>query len=304
MRLKEILLWQPGARARLGLVLFAVVLAAGIGHLHALTGLAYEFHVLFIVPVLLVAWWVGKRAGYGLALLSAGIWFLADRSLAGEQADAFPLLFNSAMRLTIFLCSAWLMARMRRVLHRESRLAREDALTRLPNRRAFHERGRRAFAQAQRQAEPLTVIVIDLDRFKEINDNLGHETGDRLLVTVAQVMLRHVRASDISGRLGGDEFALLLPNMDASAAASYSENLRQLLLEAMREHDWPVTFSIGVASYRQVPHDFATALAQADALMYEVKNSGRDRILLRNWEDETIRKSAPAGRRLHGRSVH
>ncbi|MDP1652737.1 MAG: GGDEF domain-containing protein [Rhodocyclaceae bacterium] len=287
MRLRDTLLWQPGAHARLGLVAFAVALAAGIGHLHALTGLGYEFHVFFIAPVLLVAWWVGKRAGYGLAILAAGIWFLADRSLAGEQADSFPLLFNSATRLTIFLCGAWLMARMHRVLHRESRLAREDALTRLPNRRAFHERGRRAFAQAQRQAAPLTAIVIDLDRFKEVNDSLGHIAGDRLLATVAQVMLRHVRASDIPGRLGGDEFALLLPNMDASAAAPYSENLRQHLLAAMREQGWPVTFSIGVASYRQVPRNFDVALAQADALMYEVKNGGRDRILQRVPDGES-----------------
>jgi len=303
MSLIDILLWQPGAHARLGLVACAVVLVAGIGYLHTLTGLGYEFHVFFIAPVLFVAWYIGKRAGYGLALLSVGIWFLADRLLQGEQADPFPLLFNSAMRLTMFLCGAWLMARMRRVLHRESRLAREDALTRLPNRRAFQERGRRAFAQAQRQAAPLTAIVFDVDRFKDVNDRLGHEVGDRLLATVAQVVRRHARASDIPGRLGGDEFALLLPNMDAAAAAPYSENLRQQLLAAMREHDWPVTFSIGVASYRQAPRDFAIALAHADALMYEAKNCGRDRILLRSQEDEPIRKSALARRQLHDRSV-
>jgi diguanylate cyclase (GGDEF)-like protein len=209
------------------------------------------------------------------------LWYFADRLLRGEQADAFPLLFNTFMRRPIFLGGAWLMAQMRYVMHHESRLAREDTLTQLPNRREFYERGQRAFAQAQRATAPCTVMFIDLDRFKEANDTLGHVTGDRLLAAVAAVMLRHVRASDIPGRLGGDEFALLLPNMDADAAATYAENLRRQLLAAMRKHGWPVIFSIGVACYRHAPRDFEAALAQADSLMYEAKNSGRDRILLR-----------------------
>lgn len=281
MKIKETLLWQPGARARGVIAVCATLSAAGIAYLHMMTGLAYEFHALFDVPVLLVAWLIGARAGYALAIVSVGLWFFADHLLRGEQADVFPLLFNTSMRLAIFLGGAWLMVQMRRALQRESRLAREDVLTQLPNRREFHEQGRRAFAQAQRLSAPFTVAFIDLDHFKEVNDNFGHEAGDRVLKNVAAVMLRHVRTSDIPGRLGGDEFALLLPNMDADAAATYTENLRQQLLAAMLEHGWPVTFSIGVACYRHAPRDFEAALAQADALMYEVKNSGRNRILLR-----------------------
>lgn len=281
MKIKETLLWQPGARARGVVAVCATLSAAGIAYLHMMTGLAYEFHVLFDIPILLVAWLIGARAGYTLAIFSVGLWFFADHMLRVEHSEAVPLLFNTSMRLAFFLGGVWLMAQLRYVLHRESRLAREDVLTQLPNRREFHEQGRHAFAQAQRLSAPFTVAFIDLDHFKEVNDNFGHEAGDRALKNVAAVMLRHVRASDIPGRLGGDEFALLLPNMDADAAATYTENLRQQLLAAMREHGWPVTFSIGVACYRHAPRDFEGALAQADALMYEVKNGGRDRILLR-----------------------
>lgn len=188
-------------------------------------------------------------------------------------------MFNIGMRLAIFVGWVWLLDQMRRVLQRESRLAREDALTQLPNRREFHERGRAAFAQAQRQGASSTVVFFDLDKFKQVNDELGHEVGDQLLTKVAAVMRLHVRASDIAGRLGGDEFALVLPNMDAAAAMPYVEELRQRLLATMGEHGWPVTFSIGVASYGVTPLDFDAALAQADALMYEVKNGGRNRIL-------------------------
>lgn len=283
MRIREALLWKPGAWARRGIIVATLALALGIGYLHTLTGLAYEFHVVFVLPVLIATWFVGPRAGYGLALLAAAEWFVADRLLAGEQADPFPLLFNTGMRLAIFIGGVWLLDEIRRVLQRESRLAREDALTHLPNRREFHERGRAVFAQAQRQGAPFSVVFIDLDRFKEVNDEFGHEAGDQLLVKVAGVLRLHVRESDVAGRLGGDEFALLLPNMDAASAATYVGVLRQRMLAAMGEHGWPVTFSIGVASYGVTPRDFDAALAQADSLMYEVKNGGRNRILQRGF---------------------
>lgn len=279
MNLKALLLWQPGFLLRSGILVLCVLITLLVGYLHTLTGLSYEFHVFFILPVLVVSWFNGKRFGYGMAVLAAVEWFIADRSLASDQANVLPLIFNTAMRLTIFLYGAWLIAEMRRVLMRESRMAREDALTQLPNRREFHERGQQAFAQGQRQSAPFTAVFIDLDRFKEVNDTLGHDIGDALLVTVARIIREQVRASDIPARLGGDEFALLLPNMNAEAASVYVEKLRKRLLEGMTEKGWPVTFSIGVASYQVAPQDFDLLVKQADALMYEVKRSGRDRVL-------------------------
>jgi len=197
--------------------------------------------------------------------------------------NLLPLVFNTIMRLVIFLYGAWLVAEMRRVLLRESRLAREDALTGLPNRREFRERGQQAFAQAQRQGAPFTAVFIDLDRFKEVNDCHGHAIGDELLTAVARTIRAHVRASDIPGRLGGDQFALLLPNMNAHGASRYLEKLQKQLLSTMNDKGWPVTFSIGVASFQVAPSDFDTLIGQADSLMYEAKRTGRDRILQRQW---------------------
>ena len=283
MKLKEAFLWQPAPLSRVGILVAGALLVTAIGYLHALTGLAYEFHALFIVPVLAVSWFLGARFGYALAALAAVEWFLADHMLMGDQSSLLPLLFNTVMRLAIFIGGAWLVGAIRHTLLRESRLAREDALTQLPNRREFHERGRQIFAQAQRQGAPFTAVFIDLDHFKEVNDSLGHAVGDLLLKSVATVMLNHVRVSDIPGRLGGDEFVLLLPNMKADAAAGYVEKLRHRLLDAMQVNGWPVTFSIGVASYRVTPQDLDGLLKQADALMYEVKRSSRDRVLLREY---------------------
>lgn len=283
MKFKDAFLWQPGWLYQSLILMGGALLVTAIGYIHALTGLAYEFHPFFIVPVLAVSWFLGSRFGYALAVLAAIEWFAIDRMISGDQLPLLPLLFNTAIRLVIFAGGAWLVGAIRRILLHESRLAREDALTQLPNRREFHERGRQSFAQAQREGAPFAAVFIDLDRFKEVNDTLGHEVGDRLLKKVAAAMRTHVRASDVPGRLGGDEFALLLPDMKADAVQAYVEALRGNLLDAMRVEGWPVTFSIGVASYRTTPQDFDALLKQADGLMYEVKRGGRDRILLREY---------------------
>ena len=279
MNLKALLLLQPGFLIRSGILILCMLITLLVGYLHTLTGLAYDFHVFFILPVLVVSWFNGKRFGYGVAVLAVLEWLIADRSLLGDKANVLPLIFNTTMRLAIFLYGAWLIGEMRRVLLRESRMAREDALTQLPNRCEFHERGLQAFAQAQRQGASFTAVFIDLDRFKEVNDTLGHDIGDALLTVVARIIREQVRISDVPGRLGGDEFALLLPNMNAQAASDYVEKLRNRLLATMREKGWPVTFSIGVASYKVAPQDFDLLIKQADTLMYEVKHSGRDHVL-------------------------
>ncbi len=279
MKLKQAILWQPEGIQRWLVLSGGSVLLAAIGYVHALIGLAYEFHPFFIIPILVVSWLIGPRFGYALALLAGAEWFWADWILAGDALAANSLLFNTFVRLAIFFGGVWLVDVVRVVLMREHRLAREDGLTRLPNRREFLERGYRVFAQAQRQGAPFAVAFIDLDHFKETNDLHGHAVGDQLLKRVAVIMRNHVRATDIPGRMGGDEFALLLPNMKSEVVSDYLGRLRETLLEAMRAQGWPVTFSIGVVSYATAPHDFDAMLGRADQLMYEAKRSGRDCIV-------------------------
>lgn len=285
MKLRQWILWKPDALARGFLLALGIGLTLAFGYIHYASGPRYEFHLFFALPILAVAWFLGFRPALGMVLLVVVVWLVADRALEDEQSSLFPLMFNSLMRLAIFLASAWMLAQMRRVLDRESRLAREDTLTGLANRRAFYEQGRVALALASRQQTPFTAVFIDLDKFKEVNDEQGHDTGDLLLLRVAEVFRRHVRAGDIVGRLGGDEFALLLPGMDDRAALAYVADLRQRLLAAMRESDWPVTFSIGVVSCHRAPDVLETLLKEADQLMYEAKDAGRDRILQRVPDD-------------------
>lgn len=281
MNLRQWILWKPAFALRGLLLLAGFGLILLLGYFHYFFGLAYEFHVLFALPILVVAWFVGFRPALLVVVLAVGVWFVSDRLMGDELADPLPLLFNTVMRLSIFVIVAWILAQMRLVLDRESRLAREDTLTCLANRRAFYEQGHAAQAQAWRQKTPFTAVFIDLDKFKQVNDEQGHDAGDAVLRRVAEVFRSHLRAGDIVGRLGGDEFALLLPGMDDRAALVYVDDLRQRLLAAMRENGWPVTFSIGIASYLEAPENFDDLLGEADRLMYQVKESGRDRILQR-----------------------
>lgn len=158
-------------------------------------------------------------------------------------------------------------------------LAQHDVLTDLPNRFLFTDRLRHAIELTKRQRQMLAVLFLDVDRFKHINDSLGHAVGDRLLQSVAQRLVACVRSADTVSRQGGDEFVILLPDVkrveDAAAAADK-------ILEAtslphyVDKHELHVTASIGIVIYPEDGADDATLLKNADAAMYHAKESGRN----------------------------
>ena len=280
MDMRNVLLSQPGPGGRLALLGAALASIALVAYLHVTTGMSYDFYVFFAPPIIVVAWFSGRRAGYAATVAAVVGWSLSDHAL-NPSLGTGALAFNGGSRLLVYDINVWLLTQLRVVLERERSLARQDVLTGLPNRSEFSERGRQALGQAQREGTPITAAFIDLDKFKQVNDAHGHETGDALLVRVAAVLAARLRSSDISARLGGDEFALLLPGMGGATAGIYIAELRQRLLAAMAANCWPVTFSIGVASYERAPETLETLLAAADGMMYEAKQGGRDRILRR-----------------------
>ena len=158
-------------------------------------------------------------------------------------------------------------------------LAEFDPLTQLPNRTLLNDRLTQAVAQAKREERQLAVIIIDLDRFKNINDSLGHAMGDRLLQEVAKRLHDIVRQSDTVSRLGGDEFVVLLTGLELRTSALPSA--RKILATlgqpyTIDEHELQITPSIGIALYPDNGTDGETLLKNADAAMYHAKNSGRN----------------------------
>jgi diguanylate cyclase (GGDEF)-like protein len=158
-----------------------------------------------------------------------------------------------------------------------SELALRDALTRLPNRAAFEERLSASLARCERNARRVAVFFIDLDDFKAINDALGHACGDRVLVALADRLVRHLRASDTVARFGGDEFAVLIDDLFSDdAAADAGRKILRCLDEPFRigEVSIQVRASIGVATHHGSCVSPAALLAAADHEMYAVKRNG------------------------------
>jgi len=157
-------------------------------------------------------------------------------------------------------------------------LALHDALTGLPNRYSLNEQLAQALAFAQRNKKPLALLMIDLDRFKDINDTLGHQTGDKLLIQVAERLGQSVRSSDIVARLGGDEFVVVLTDIDAPAAAAHvAAKIVAAISEPYLLDDTALRTSpsIGICIYPDDAVDGNDLVKKADVAMYHAKSRGR-----------------------------
>jgi diguanylate cyclase (GGDEF)-like protein len=163
--------------------------------------------------------------------------------------------------------------------------ANKDSLTRALSRRAFKEEVEHATALALRHHHDLSVIAIDLDHFKAINDTYGHAGGDRVLVEAVQACMGELRTTDIIGRLGGEEFAVLLPNTAQMSAMKAAEKLRaavEYIRIPMQGRVIKLTASFGVASLDYTTRDADTLLERADEALYDAKAAGRNRCMTRS----------------------
>jgi diguanylate cyclase (GGDEF)-like protein len=169
------------------------------------------------------------------------------------------------------------LANLRNLALAEARAA-TDSLTGLPNRRAVQEALKRMIAQAGRTLAPMSVLLLDLDHFKQINDTYGHDRGDAVLTAVGEVLASALRTSDFVGRNGGEEFVALLPDTGVEGAMEAAEKLRaaigRLTLPGI---DRPVTASVGAAVYPHTAADAESLLRLADRALYAAKAGGRNR---------------------------
>ncbi len=179
---------------------------------------------------------------------------------------------------THFLSMSADITRQKEFEARISRLAYRDSLTDLPNRALLRDRVERHLVMCLREKTPLAVLFVDLDRFKTINDSLGHSVGDGLLIEFGQRMVQTVRDTDTVGRLGGDEFLIVLPGADATAAARVANKLLQELSRpcVINGHSLVVTPSIGISLCPKDGQTFDSLLKAADAAMYQAKEMGRN----------------------------
>jgi diguanylate cyclase (GGDEF)-like protein len=189
------------------------------------------------------------------------------------------------VRLGFFLIISYFTTRLKDsseklkvALDKEKTLSRTDSLTKILNRRAFTESAETEIYRARRYKHPFTIVFMDLDNFKAVNDTFGHSAGDKLLDLVAQTIKNNMRSSDLIGRLGGDEFSILMPETGFESADISMRRLQLKLLDIMQRNGWPVTFSIGMVTYTTPPDSIEDIIRKADSVMYSVKNNGKNMI--------------------------
>jgi len=274
---------QSQTRISLG----ALILVAVIGATDHVTGYELSASIFYLLPIAMTTWYVGRRLGIALCLVSASTWLLVDYTSGHAYSYLAIPFWNAGVRLGIFLIVAHLLSNLKSALAQQELLAQQDGLTGITNARTFRQRYELLAHLAIRHGRPLTLGYIDLDGFKGVNDNLGHEVGDRVLRAVAAELSRRLRTSDIVGRLGGDEFALLLTETDLNGARTLIADVRERLLAVAMRNRWPVGFSIGVAVFRPPPESVEEALKHADALMYKAKRSGKNGIEFEEYNENS-----------------
>jgi len=255
-----------------------VALTLAVYWLNANTPPSARLGVLYIIPVLLVTWTEGLVWGIVFGLASITL----REAVAWDQMPAeTPIQWRIANAAAYVAVVAVAMAGLQKLRRSQAELARlvtQDALTNVLNARAFADRLGQELERNRRYPRPLTLIYMDLDNFKIINDTHGHQTGDAVLRLVADAMRSSVRTADVVGRLGGDEFAVLMPETDAQLADSAAKRLVASLRTVFKGTP-SVTASIGVVSCSATDASTDDLLRRADQAMYDAKKAGKDRVV-------------------------
>lgn len=242
----------------------------------------------FYLNLTLVYILLGQATGVAVTILSIICIVVANKYLSVPYSThalitlILSLSFTSAFFYAYTSRSILFFQRMTQsnLLLRE--LATRDPLTDTMNARAYYETCERLINLALRTGAPFSVLFIDLDRFKLINDQYSHEAGDAVLKKVAACLSQHARQSDVLGRIGGEEFSKFLPNTGLSEAMQQAEKLRdniEMLMPTIRDERIRVTASIGVADNRHQHRSIADIQREADQAMYLAKQQGRNRVI-------------------------
>ncbi len=260
---------------RLPIFALAAVGIIVVGVIDYLTGYEVTLALLYLAPVSMAAWYAGRGPGVLAAALSCVAMYVADFDSPSLHLHPAIAAWNSLVRLGFLLAACVLLAALRTSLRTQHRLATTDALTSLHGRRAFEDRLEHDLALARRNRSAITLVCLDLDGFKGVNDTRGHAEGDRVLCAIGRVLKASIRTTDTASRTGGDEFALVLPATDADGAQRFIVKLASELDALMRAGGWPVGCSMGVVTSLDAAFSPQAAIAAADKLMYEVKRSSK-----------------------------
>jgi diguanylate cyclase (GGDEF)-like protein len=236
-----------------GAVGFVLVVLLGI--VDYWTGVELSITLFYLIPIFLVAWYADENLALAISAVSAITWFFTDFANGLLYSNIMIYVWNTLIRLGFFIISSRLLSELRKALRTNQKSARVDYVTGATSIRYFYELAQGEIIRQQRYKHPLTLVYIDLDNFKTINDQLGHTIGDKVLRAVTVSIQRQIRPSDILARLGGDEFALLLPETGEDEIKQVVDRIHISLVNEMLRNRW---------------------VKLADNLMYSVKTTTKN----------------------------
>lgn len=265
--LEKFLNWVYGGRGQA--LSIALALVAVIGAVDYVTGYEWAFSLFYLFPVLLATQVLGPRAGLAMAVLAAGVWTLAQWAAGLTYSTKLPLFWNVAMRFGILVLMAHLLLK----LETETRRARHDDLTHLGNRWQFMEWLEAEQYRSARLDKPFSLLYLDIDRFKTLNDTQGHAAGDKALRAMASTLRAQCRRIDKPARIGGDEFVVLLPDANELDCRTVAARIQQAMAHEISKQQWPIGVSIGMTTARGTEKTAEELLRDADRAMYHVKHA-------------------------------
>jgi len=263
--------WALAPLGPIGVVLIAYALSATTG--------AGDGAVLYVWPVLWTTFFFGRRGAVSIVAF-IGVAH-AVTLLALPAASSYPGRWVDVM-VSVSVVAVVVLTLVHHndlLLTRLADEARTDALTGLLNRRGFDERAELELARARREGHSIAVATIDVDYFKRINDDWGHEVGDRVLARTGVVLAAETRDIDVVARFGGEEFVVLLPGCDSADGEAFTERVRFTLAGDDAGGLPTVRVSAGIHA-TLAPRNINTMLQRADSALYEAKRAGRDRTVI------------------------
>ena len=254
-----------------------------LGLLDYATGNELTLSLFYLVPIILVTWAVDRKTGLFMSFIS-GLTVLSAEIAAGQTYSS-PIFYflNTLIRTSFYVIVVYLLSELQASRREEQLAARMDFITGAVNARYFNDLLQMEINRIRRYPHPITLVYVDVDNFKLVNDLFGHRIGDEVLRCIAAELKSHLRMTDTVARLGGDEFVLLLPSTRQPEARLVVSKVYAHLNETMKRKNWPVTFSMGVVTCEFSPYSAEQLVNMADELMYEVKNSTKNDIRFGTW---------------------
>jgi diguanylate cyclase (GGDEF)-like protein len=259
-----------GAPSRM-VCLASILAMVSIFGLDSADGSKISLNVLYVFPIAASAFYCERTTLVALgAAIAGGLQLL---TLIAYETPVWSIAANIIIELASAAVIVILTRHARSKIARMEALAVTDELTRLPNRRGVESVIRREIAKQRRYGGALSVALLDLDRFKEVNDYQGHAAGDRALKLIGAVLSQYTRESDSVARLGGDEFVIVMPRTQRAECAALCRSLSRAIIRRMTVADLSITASIGFATFEEAPGSVSMALQKADRAMYADKAS-------------------------------